>query len=210
MIEKKVLRTLTLGILTTLALTSCDNTNKPAEAKSNVPEKTVGSMKIAYVEIDSIMTQYDFCKEYTKILEKKGQNIQATIEQKGRSLQAAAAKFQQDVQANKYTREQAEAVQINLQKQNNEIQMLQQRLGMQFQEETERYNKALRDSISNFLKLYNKDKKYTYILSKAGDNMLYADKSYDITQEVIAGLNKNYKPSKKADGNSELKDSKKN
>lgn len=167
-------------------------------------------MKIAYVEIDSIMTQYDFCKEYTKILDKKGQNIQATIEQKGRSLQAAAAKFQQDVQTNKYTREQAEAVQVNLQKQNNEIQMLQQRLGMQFQEETEKYNRALRDSISNFLKLYNKDKKYTYILSKAGDNMLYADKSCDITQEVIAGLNKNYKPSKKADGDSETKDGKKN
>ena len=28
---------------------------------------------------------------------------------------------------------------------------------------------------------------------KAGDNILYADKAYDITNEVIAGLNKAYK-----------------
>ena len=31
------------------------------------------------------------------------------------------------------------------------------------------------------------------ILSKAGDNILLADKKYDITQDVINGLNKRYK-----------------
>ena len=45
---------------------------------------------------------------------------------------------------------------------------------------------------------YNKAKKYTLILTKQGDNILYADKSYDITNDVIAGLNKAYKPSKAA------------
>ena len=35
------------------------------------------------------------------------------------------------------------------------------------------------------------------ILSKAGDNLLYADKAFDITNEVVAGLNKAYKPSAK-------------
>ena len=43
-------------------------------------------------------------------------------------------------------------------------------------------------------------KKYDIILSKAGDNILFADKKYDITQDIINGLNKRYKPSvKKAD-----------
>ena len=155
--------------------------------------ETKSEMKIAYIEIDSIMTQYNFCKDYSKILEQKGQNIQKTIAQKGQALQNAAVKFQQDIQANKYTREQAEAVQGNLQKQDNDLQMLQQRLGNEFQTETDKYNKALRDSIQNFLTKYNKDKKYTFILSKVGDNMLYADKSCDLTEEVIAGLNKAYK-----------------
>ena len=35
------------------------------------------------------------------------------------------------------------------------------------------------------------------ILSKAGDNILMADKKYDITQDVINGLNKRYKPATK-------------
>ena len=31
------------------------------------------------------------------------------------------------------------------------------------------------------------------IFAKQGDNLLYADKAYDITAEVVAGLNKAYK-----------------
>ena len=70
-------------------------------------------------------------------------------------------------------------------------------MGNEFQAETEKYNKALHDSIANYLKVYNKDKKYSLIFSKQGDNLLYADKAYDVTAEVVAGLNKAYKGSAK-------------
>ena len=111
----------------------------------------------------------------------------------GQQLQAAAANFQQKIQQNAYTREQAEAIQAGLQKQNNDLQGLQQRLSNEFAAEQEKYNKALHDSIANYLARYNKDKKYSIIFSKSGDNLLYADKAYDITKEVISGLNKAYK-----------------
>ena len=51
----------------------------------------------------------------------------------------------------------------------------------------------MRDSIQAFLKTYNKGKKYDYILSRSGDNILLANPKYDITKEVVAGLNKRYK-----------------
>lgn len=177
-----------------LAMTSCNNQAPKVEEKSPAAKTATTGLKIAYVEVDSIMSQYKFCKDYTQILEKKSQNIQNTVNAKGRSLQAAAAKFQQDIQNNKYTQQQAEAVQAGLQKQDADLRALQQRLGSEFQTETDKFNKALRDSIQHFLAAYNKDKKFSIILSKAGDNLLYADKAYDITNEVIAGLNKAYKP----------------
>ena len=160
----------------------------PANVKS-------GELKIAYVEIDSIMTQYNFCKEYSKVLEKKGQNIQNTLASKQQQLQAAGVNFQQKLQQNAYTREQAEAIQAGLQKQAADLDALNTRLSNEFQVETNKFNDALRDSIQHFLVKYNKDKKYSIILSKAGDNLLYADKAYDITDAVIAGLNKAYKSS---------------
>ena len=174
--RKNILGSVAIAAVAALSLASCNKSQPQVEAKSE--SKAPAELKIAYVEVDSIMTQYTFAKEYSSILEKKGQNIQATIAQKGQQLQAAAANFQQKIQQNAYTREQAEAIQAGLQKQNNDLQGLQQRLSNEFAAEQEKYNK---------------DKKYSIIFSKSGDNLLYADKAYDITNEVIAGLNKAYK-----------------
>lgn len=198
--KKNIFGTLALAAMTTLALTACNKQNSQAENKSESNTKAAPtSMKIAYVEVDSIMSQYKFCKDYSLILQKKGQNIQSTLASKQQALQAAAANFQQKVQQNAYTREQAEAIQAGLQKQSADLQGLNQRLSNEFQVETEKYNAALRDSLRHFLNEYNKDKKYSLILSKAGDNLLYADKAFDITNDVVAGLNKAYKPIKAAE-----------
>ena len=184
--------TLAATAVSLATLNSCDKSPKQDES-APVSQKAPVELKIAYVEVDSLMTQYEFCKEYSLILDKKGQNIQATLRQKGQALQSAAANFQQKLQANSYTREQAEQIQAGLQKQNADLEALQQRLGAEFQEETNKFNAALHDSLQHYLARYNKDQKYSLILSKSGDNILYADKGIDITAQVVAGLNKAYK-----------------
>ena len=193
--KKNIFRNLAVAFVATAALTACDKSNPQMDQKPENANKTAvaGELKIAYVEVDSIMSQYKFCKEYSLILQKKGQNIQNTLAKKQEALQAAVANFQQKVQQNAYTREQAEAINAGLQKQGNDLQVLNQRLSTEFQNETDKFNKALRDSIQHYLAVYNKDKKYSIIFSKQGDNLLYADKAYDITNEIIAGLNKAYK-----------------
>ena len=193
--KKNIFRNLAVAFVATAALTACDKSNPQMDQKPENANKTAvaGELKIAYVEVDSIMSQYKFCKEYSLILQKKGQNIQNTLTKKQEALQAAVANFQQKVQQNAYTREQAEAINAGLQKQGNDLQVLNQRLSTEFQNETDKFNKALRDSIQHYLAVYNKDKKYSIIFSKQGDNLLYADKAYDITNEIIAGLNKAYK-----------------
>lgn len=202
--KKTIFRTMALALVANMAFTSCDKSNPKMDEKPEATSKaTAGDTKIAYVEVDSIMSQYKFCKEYSLILQKKGQNIQNTLAQKQQALQAAAANFQQKMQQNAYTREQAESVNAGLQKQNNDLQALNQRLSAEFQNETDQFNKALRDSIQHYLAIYNKDKKYSIIFSKQGDNLLYADKAYDITNEIVAGLNKAYKG--KATANKEEK-----
>ena len=189
--KKNILSSVAIAAVAALSLASCNKSQPQVEAKSETKAST--GLKVAYVEVDSIMTQYTFAKEYSSILEKKGQNIQATLAQKQQNLQAAAANFQQKIQQNAYTREQAEAIQAGLQKQSNDLQGLQQRLQNELITEQSKYAKVLHDSIANYLARYNKDKKYSIIFSKSGDNLLYADKAYDITNEVIAGLNKAYK-----------------
>ena len=191
--KKNIFGTLAVAAMAAMTITSCDKSKSQADDKPVASQTAPTDTKVAFVEVDSIMSQYKFCKDYSLILQKKGQNIQNTLAQKQQALEAAAANFQQKVQQNAYTREQAQQIQMSLQKQNNDLQALNQRLSSEFQAETEKYNTALRDSIKHFLAIYNKDKKYSIIFSKQGDNLLYADKAYDITNEIIAGLNKAYK-----------------
>lgn len=192
---KKLFRTFSVMSMALAVLSACNQAeSKMDEEPASNATNTVAGMKIAYVEVDSLMSQYIFCKEYTLILQKKSNNARNTLNQKGSQLQKAAANFQEKLQSNGFaSREEAERVQMALQRQQQDLQELQNRLGSELDAETAKFNEALRDSLQNFLKVYNKSKKYDLILSKAGDNILYAAKKYDITQDVINGLNKRYK-----------------
>jgi outer membrane protein len=178
-----------------VALASCNNESPKMDEKPVADDAGQGgSVKIAYVEVDSLMTQYEFCKEFTLILEKKSTNARNTLNSKGQALQSAMANFQQKLQNNGFTsREQAEGQQAAIQRQQQSLQELQARLENELAQETQKYNAGLRDSLSHFLDAYNKDKKYDLILTKQGDNILYAAKRFDITADVINGLNKRYK-----------------
>ena len=62
-------------------------------------------------------------------------------------------------------------------------------------EDQQSMNQQLRDSIYAFLARYNKDKKYQVILSNTmNDNILLSDPAYNITNEVVEALNKEYTP----------------
>ena len=117
---------------------------------------------------------------------KKSTNARNTLNQKGQALQNAAANFQQKLQNNGFTsREQAESQQAAIQRQQQSLQELQARLENELANETNKYNEGLRDSLQHFLAAYNKDKKYDLILTKQGDNILYAAKRFDITNDVV-------------------------
>ena len=197
-----------LAAAAVVALASCNNASPKMDeqpAAATAAEST-GNLKIAYVEVDSLMTQYEFCKEFTLVLQKKSTNARNTVNAKGQALQNAAANFQQKLQNNGFTsREQAESQQAAIQRQQQSLQELSARLENELASETNKYNEALRDSLQHFLAAYNKDKKYDLILTKQGDNILYAAKRFDITNDVINGLNKRYKSTLKNETKKEEK-----
>ena len=190
-----------LSALTIAMMASCNNASPKMDEQPANGNVSAADLKIAYVEVDSLMTQYDFAKDYSVTLQKKSNNARNTLTQKGNSLQAAVNNFQQKLNNNGFqSREQAASQQAAIERQQRDLQELQARLENELANETAKFNEALRDSLQNFLKAYNKDKQFSLILTKQGDNILLADKRFDITQDVINGLNKRYKPSaKKAD-----------
>ena len=134
---KKSFSKIAIVTLTAFAFIACNNQPKQNDTVASKNETTTtpasDNQKVAYVEIDSIMSQYTYWKDVTKIIKAKEANIQRTLAGKQKAIQAAAANFQQNVQANKYTQVQAQQIQASIQKQAQDADALQQRLGAEYQ-----------------------------------------------------------------------------
>ena len=182
------------ALLTLVGLTSaCNNSAPKMDEEPETAVATTGEgLRIAYIEIDTLTAQYEFAKEKSLELEKKGTNARNTIQTKTTQLEKNAQAFQQKLQSNGFTsREQAEAAQANLQREQQNIMALQQRLENELASEQQKFLQAFQDSLDHFLADYNKDKKYDMIVNKAA--VLYADKRFDITTDVVNGMNRRYK-----------------
>lgn len=177
-------------------LVQCDGKSKP-QATTAAAGVAPSEMRIAYVEIDTLLTQYNFWNDLNEVMLKKEENIRATLNQKGRELEVEAREFQRKLENNAFvSRERAEQENARLVKKQQDLQALQTRLQNELMAEQSKNNLQLRDSINSFLKEYNKTKGYSMIISNTGfDNLLYADEAYNITKEIVEGLNARYSPS---------------
>ncbi len=181
-----------------VAFTQCDG-NKAANTTSDnsTPAGSVSDLKIAYVEIDSLLNNYNLCKDLNEAMIKKQENVEVTLKEKMKSLDNEMRDFERKYQNHVFTPERAQQEQNRLIKKRQDLEALHQRLMGELQQESDKNNIQLRDSINAYLKVYNKTKGYNLIINNAGfNNLLYADPALNITQEVIDGLNKRYTPAK--------------
>lgn len=162
-------------------------------------QQGLSGMKIAFVEVDTLLAKYNFCVDLNEAMVKKSENVRLTLNQKAKELDRQKQEFQTKVQNNAYaTQERAQQEYNRIAKQEQDLQELSNKLQSELMSENEKNSLQLRDSINAFLKEYNKTKGYSMIISNTGfDNLLYADPIYNITQEILDGLNARYSsPSK--------------
>lgn len=151
-------------------------------------------MKIAYVEIDTLLAKYNFCVDLNEAMVKKSENVRLTLNQRANELDKQKREFQTKVQNNAYlTQERAQQEYNRIAKLEQDLQELSNKLQSELMSENEKNSLQLRDSINAFLKEYNKSRGYSMIISNTGfDNLLYADSVYNITREILEGLNARY------------------
>ncbi|MCA6450238.1 MAG: OmpH family outer membrane protein [Chitinophagaceae bacterium] len=163
---------------------------------STVGTKAVpaGSFKIAYFETDSIQNQFEYFKEVSSELQAKDQanarilgDMKNTFAAKYQELQKVAASLSQAELASK----QQELMQMEKTFQGKEKMM-----SDEMQDEQFRKMQDVKKKIEDYLKEYNKDKGYAFILSSSPDLMYLKDTVYNITPDVIRGLNALYKKKK--------------
>lgn len=177
----------TVAILT---FAQCVQSPQQAPVVSHVVCDSIPTLKIAYVDIDTLLTNYDLWLELNEEMIRKEENVRATLNEKAKSLQSDYEEFERKLNNNAFvTRERAEAEQNRILKKREELEVLQERLTNELAIENEKNSLLFRDSINAYIRDYNKEHGYNIILSRIGDNILYIDYAMNITQDIINGLN---------------------
>ena len=134
-------------------------TPKQGETATVAPatsENTLSTLPIAYINIDSLLVNYNYAKDLNEALLRKQENSRVSINQKGKALEREVADFQNKIKNNAFLSEQRAQQEANrLQKQEAELQELSQRMSNELMMEQQKMNAQLNDSIHKFLKEYN-------------------------------------------------------
>lgn len=185
------LKCLFMSIVAILSFTQCDNfDNKCNDSKvrSLKPDSIVG-IRIVYADIDSIILKYNFAIDTNKDLIQRQGLIKEQLRRRSNEINRYRSRR---VEANTF-QEYKEITNIIIGKEEELVKYRTTEMD-EFNKLAHAKDKEIRDSITNFIIEYNRKKGYDYILAKYNENVLYANKSLDITSEIIDKLNSRYTP----------------
>lgn len=177
--------------------------NKPAAPKSVVVKtedgktQTINGQVIAYFDIDSFQNNYDYYKLKKAELERKHEAIENEMAKDEKRIQDMIAGYQK--KAETMTEEEYYMAQQKLATEQQKAQQKAENSTNDLLKQTDKFNQALMEDLIEYMKEYNADSRYSYIMpfTKASPNLLYVDERYDITKDIIEGMNAKYKSKSK-------------
>lgn len=185
-----------IGVLFILYLTFFGNGNFKMNSNSSKASAIVqtGDLKIAYINTDSVLAHYEYAKDLEKGLKVLQTSLETNYQAQGKKLQADYENYLKT--GDKLTLTEQKKKEEELGRRQQEFPMLQQKMMAQLQERQIEDNKKLLNAVYAFIKDYNaKNQKYNIIFSRSyvSSPILYGDEGFDITNEIIKGLNQEYK-----------------
>ena len=180
-----------IGVLVLFGLRFSGNKGSITTSGKSSAGSSSGPFKIAYVDIDTFESNYEYLKNKREEFNKRQMAMQSELERSAQQYQNNVEAFQRKAQSGNISQSEGEATQKQLLQMQQSLRLREQALTEQLLKEKDDFNQKLHDQLDSFLAEYNKDKTYDYILSysKVGSQILFANKALDITEDVIEGMN---------------------
>jgi len=170
--------------------TSSNSQNK-AEQKDPVDYSSAQSgCRIAYFEMDSVAANFEKAKEMQSELEKKEDKMNAEMNRLQNLYQQKYVNFQQSGAS--MSSSQLDAARSELGQLDQTIKDTKASMDQDYKTYYVQTQQEILSMIRNFCSQYNKDKKYTIIISNEPGLVFYKDSTMDITRDLLVGLNKLY------------------
>lgn len=171
---------------------------KAAEEKgAAVSAVTNGSdqLAIAYVNIDSIIMNYQEAIDLNEELMSQQEDARTNLTAKARKLEGEMVNFQRKIENNGFlTQERAQAEQQRLLGAQQKLEEEQQRKANELGLKQQDLNEQVMTAITEYIAEYNKEGKFEMILTQTGGigTVLYSKSSYNITADILEALNEQY------------------
>ena len=155
----------------------------------------MGDISIAYFNMDSVSANWDLYFEYQQELEKRQTELEADFAGRTENFYQSVQDAEYKIQRGLVTRSEAEQLQQNLAIEQQNLANLQNQYMAQLQEEGMVNTRKLLDMIERYVAEISEANGYSYVYSyQFGGNLIYGAKPYNITSQVVAGLNERFKP----------------
>jgi outer membrane protein len=149
-------------------------------------------LKIAFIYSDSVLQNYDYFKVNRDKLESKGKKLDQDLQTRAQSLQSEFEQYQRS--ASTLTMGQARAVEEDLTKKRQNLEMYQQSLSQEMLADQEKVNQEIYRRVTEYLKTYGEQNGLQVVLKyNQQSDLLFANKAMDISKEIAAGLNAAFK-----------------
>lgn len=168
------------------------------KSKNEQVSAEVTAEGIAFVNIDTVIYNFDMFFDRRADLMEKQKKAEAEYADKENQLKKSAASAQEKVNKGLVTRAQAAEMEQALYQQQQELIALRDNLQSTLLEEEQVMNRQIVDYITTYLEENKSQYNYQFIFGKSfGSPVLYGDAGLDITSRVLAGLNQRYQGEKK-------------
>ncbi|MCO5239851.1 MAG: OmpH family outer membrane protein [Chitinophagaceae bacterium] len=149
-------------------------------------------LKIAYVDLDSIDARFEFYKGKIEAFEKKKDGLDRQLNNAYQQLDKRRIDFLQ--KGNAITQSEADIFKKEYDQQLQYLENQRRKTEQDVQQEAMIMRDDIFKKINDYLSGYCKERGYTYVFSysKNANIFLYEDPIYNITEEVITGLNAMY------------------
>jgi outer membrane protein len=154
-----------------------------------------GDISIAYFNMDSVMSQWNLYDEYQQELLQRQTELEADFAGRTETFYQSVQDANYKVQRGLVTRSEAEQLQQQLATEEQNLQVLQNQYAVELQEEGMVKNRKMLDMIERYVAELSEAAGYSYVYSYTfGGNLIYGAKPYDITAQVVDGLNERFQP----------------
>jgi outer membrane protein len=166
---------------------SMDSTQGPRDSLST----RSGPLRVAYVNWDTLMNEYDYVEDMLAELEKEQIRMRKELEGKMRNLEQEYKKLKEE--STYMTQAELKKAQRRMQRKQQQIRQKQQGLQGRLARKRQKMLNKFFDNVNGYLENYNKKNDIDLILRyQRGGDVLFAERGFDITDQVLKGLNEKY------------------